>query len=159
MPASTFTNTSNGTSTSVKGIYHLFLPHLSEHSIRQLGLSSAATTSYPNTGAYNVLYCRPGTYLSFSTGASTTNGLVVAMNAYFYSAYVSAGNTQTIFAIRDSSTNYVSLTAELMPSSTIQISQQTSSGTWAVVLTSPILTLGKFFFIVLSKLNYFSCTH
>jgi hypothetical protein len=48
-----------------------------------------------------------------------------------------------VFAIRDSTTNYVSLTAELNPTiSQIQIYQQFSNGAWTVVFTTPTITYG-----------------
>ena len=79
--------------------------------------------------------------MSFSTGESNSNGLVIALNIKFYSGF---SGIETIFAIRSSSSNFVSLVAELDTSTKkIVIYQQTSGGAWPLVLTTPAITLGN----------------
>ncbi len=107
-----------------------------------LGESTSFTSWNPAFGPYNVLYCRPGTYLSFSTGVSNVNGLVVAMNIYIYSGF---SGTENLFSIRDGgNTHFESLAAELnTTSSQIQIGQQFLNGTWKYVLNTSAITYGK----------------
>ena len=63
------------------------------------------------------------------------------MNIKFYSGY---SGTENIFSIRDSVTNFVSLSVVLnTATSQIQVSQQLSSGTWSTVMTSSTVTYGK----------------
>jgi len=107
-----------------------------------LGQSTSVTTWDPVFGPYNVLYCRPGTYLSFTTGESNVNGLVVAMNIYFYSGF---SGTENLFSIRDGgNSHFESFAAELnTTTSQIQIGQQFSNGTWKYVLNVSGIVYGK----------------
>jgi hypothetical protein len=106
-----------------------------------LGNSTADTTWDPAFGPYNVLYCRPGTYLSFSTEETNANGIVVAMNIKFYSGF---SGMENLFSIRDSTNHFESLAVELnTTSSQIQIGQQFSNGTWIYVLNTSAITYGK----------------
>eukprot|EP00331_Platyophrya_macrostoma_P031937 CAMPEP_0176438462 /NCGR_PEP_ID=MMETSP0127-20121128/19299_1 /TAXON_ID=938130 /ORGANISM="Platyophrya macrostoma, Strain WH" /LENGTH=335 /DNA_ID=CAMNT_0017822419 /DNA_START=247 /DNA_END=1255 /DNA_ORIENTATION=+ len=120
MIVNNFTNTTSGTSVSVNG------------------LSQSDTTWDAVAGPYNVLNCRPGSYVSFSTGESNKNGIVVAMDVKFYSG---STGTQNIFAIRNGASNFITLTVDLLPNTQINIAQQKSSGTWFTVLTSTAVTL------------------
>ena len=66
----------------------------------------------PEFGPYNVLMCRPGKIASFSLNAPISqSGLVIAMDFYPYSA-PDGSIAQTIFSIRNTATNFVSLSCE-----------------------------------------------
>ena len=69
----------------------------------------------PSFGPYNILMCRPGqiAVLPLYTPISK-EGLVVAMDFYSYS---DGSSTQTIFSIRNTATNVVSLRADYFPTS------------------------------------------
>ena len=74
-----------------------------------LGLSTSLSTAAPEFGPYNTLMCRPGQIASFPLNTSISqSGLVVAMDFYPYSA-TSASSVQTIFSIRNTATNFISL--------------------------------------------------
>lgn len=108
------------------------------------GTSSSDTTEDPNIGPYNVLECRPGTSVTFATGTSTVNGLVIAMH---FKPLTGQSNTQTIWAIRNTVTNVVSLTAEFIPSTKLIKIYHNQAGTWVnVISTTAPLTLGNFIF-------------
>ena len=63
----------------------------------------------PEFGPYNTLMCRPGKIASFPVNASISQrGLVVALDFYPYPAPFGSV-LQTIFAIRNSATNFVSI--------------------------------------------------
>lgn len=112
---------------------------MKNHSI---GTSAADTIEDPSLSAYNVLNCRPGTSFSYSTGGSLQNGLIIAMNIKPYSGQTSV---QTLFAMRNSANNWVSLKAQFDPSTgKVIINTQSTSSVWSQVMTSSSsLTTGE----------------
>ena len=72
-----------------------------------LGFDSVASSQDPAFGPYNNLMCRSGQIASFPLNASiSTKGIVVAMDFF---PYPNGPTTQTIFSIRNTATNVVSL--------------------------------------------------
>ena len=71
------------------------------------GYSTTQSAEDPTFGRYNILRCRAGQIASFPLNATISrNGLIVALDFYPYS---DGRPTQTIFSIRDTSTNTISL--------------------------------------------------
>ena len=78
----------------------------SKHYLSGLGLSSLSS-EYPDFGPFNSLMCRPGKIASFPFGSAIIpSGLVVAMDFY---PYLAGPDVQTIFSLRDNSSNFISL--------------------------------------------------
>ena len=74
-----------------------------------LALSTSQSSEDPEFGPYNVLMCRPGQIASFPLNeAISQSGLVVAFDFYPYPA-PHGSNIQTIFSIRNTATNFISL--------------------------------------------------
>ena len=79
------------------------------HIMTLIGLSMAESSVAPEFGPYNTLMCRPGKIASFPLNASISqSGLVVAMDFYPYFVPLGSGN-QTVFSIRNTATNFISL--------------------------------------------------
>ena len=69
----------------------------------------------PSFGPYNTLMCRPGKIASFPLSGSIYNdGLIVAMDFY---PYADGPSTQTIFSLRNTATNFISLRVDYFLSS------------------------------------------
>mgnify|MGYP000964122600 CR=1 FL=1 len=103
--------------------------------------------SDPVLVANNLLQCRADSILSFIVGSGAPNGGVLAMDIYPYSG---GPSTQTLFSIRDGSTNSVSFVAELSDStSKITFYRKDSINGSLVAVATPSLTLtkGKFYFL------------
>lgn len=82
-----------------------------------LGYSASPSEEAPNFGPYGSLQCRAGQIASFPLNAAISNdGLVVAMDIFLYSGGTS---TQTIFSIRNTATNYISLRFDYLPNARI----------------------------------------
>ena len=98
------------------------------------------TVSDPSLGLYNLLQCRADSILSFVVGSGAApNGAVFAMDIYPYSG---GPSTQTLFSIRDGSTNSVSFVAELSDStSKITFYRKDSISGSLVAVDTPSLTL------------------
>ena len=94
-----------------------------------IGLSASNTVSDPQLNIDNVLNCRANAILSFSVGGtSAPTGIVIAMDIRPLSG---GPTTQTLFSIRDSSTNVVPFMAELSDSTGyLTFHRKDSSGTW-----------------------------
>ena len=137
--------TSQGTLTAYKGKNMKNINYEKIISI-VVGLSTADTVSDPVLGVPNLLQCRSDSILSFNVGGSAPNGAVFAMDIYWYSG---GPSTQTLFSIRDGSTNSVSFAAEISDSSNkITFYRKDSfSGSLVAVATSS-LTLTKSDFIL-----------
>ena len=109
-----------------------------------VGLSSSDTVSDPVLSVNNLLSCRADAILSFYVGGIAPNGAVFAMDIY---PNTGGPSTQTLFSIRDGTTNSVAFAAELSDytASESQITfyrKDSSSGTLIAVAT-PSLTLTK----------------
>ena len=87
--------------------------------------------------------CRVDSVLSFTVAGVVPNGAVFAMDIYPHSG---GPTTQTIFSIRDSSTNLISFVAEYSDSTDqITFKRLDSGGSMTAVATpTPILTKGNF---------------
>lgn len=96
--------------------------------------------SDPYLSIDNVLNCRANTILSFNVGGIAANGTVIAMDIQPYSG---GPSTQTIFSIRDSSTNLVSFVAELSDSTGYITFYRTSSSGQLNTIATPSLALAK----------------
>ena len=106
-----------------------------------VGLSTSDTTSDPVFSVKNILRCRPDSILSFNVGAGGPNGAVFAMDIYPYSG---GPSTQTLFSIRDGSTNLVSFAAELSDSTNeITFYRKDSITSLLTAVATPSLTLTK----------------
>ena len=94
--------------------------------------------------------CRANSILSFNVGGVAPNGVVFAMDIYPNSG---GPETQTLFSIRDSSTNSIAFVAEYSDTPRqITFYRRDSDGSLNAVTTpSPTLTKGNF--ICLSKNN------
>jgi len=90
----------------------------------------------PLLGAYNTLDCRSIGILSLNSGASTTNGMVIAMDINPLDPETS---NQVIFSVRDNSTNEVSLALRFQPPSNTDLVTNYGSG-WNTPITGPMLT-------------------
>ena len=78
------------------------------------GYSSSYSNQDPLFGPYNMLMCRPGKIASFPLNSSISKtGLDVAMDFYPYS---DESSIQTIFSIRNTATNFVSLRCDYFSS-------------------------------------------
>ena len=96
--------------------------------------------SDPVLSVNNLLQCRADSILSLNVGGSAPNGAVFAMDIF---PHPDGPPTQTIFSIRDGSTNSVSFAAELSDStSEITFYRKDSSGS-LVAVASPTLALAK----------------
>ncbi len=89
----------------------------------------------PLLGAYNTLNCRIMSILSQNVGASTTNGMVIAMNI---KPLDTVTPNQTFFSVRDNSTNKVSLAFRFQPPSNTDLVTNYGSG-WNTPITGPML--------------------
>ena len=91
----------------------------------------------------NILRCRANSILTFNVGGVAPKGAVFAMDIH---PYTDGPSPQTLFSIRDGSTNLVSFVAELSDStgstSEITFYRKDSSGSLIAVAT-PSLTLTK----------------
>jgi len=89
-----------------------------------------------------VLNCRANTILSFSVGGTTgPNGIIIAMDIRPLSG---GPSTQTLFSIRDSSTNVVPFMAELSDSTGyLTFYRKDSSGAWNNYPTTLALQKGN----------------
>ena len=114
-----------------------------------VGLSTSDTSSDPALSVKNLLRCRADSILSFNVGRGASNGAIFAMDIYPYSG---GPSPQTLFSIRDGSTNLVPFVAELSDStgstSEITFYRKDSSGSLIAVAT-PSLTMTKGNFYVL----------
>jgi len=90
----------------------------------------------PLLEAYNILNCRIMSILSLNVGASTTNGIVIAMNIIPLDTITP---NQTIFSVRDNSTNKVSLSFRFQPPSNTDLVTDYGSG-WNAPIEGPDLT-------------------
>ena len=99
--------------------------------------------SDPALSVKNILRCRADSILSFNVGSGASNGAIFAMDIYPYSG---GPSPQTLFSIRDGSTNLVSFVAEFSDStgstSEITFYRKDSSGSLIAVAT-PSLTMTK----------------
>ena len=81
----------------------------------KLGFDSTVSSQDVSFGPYNILMCRKGQISSFPLNAAIIKkGLIVALDFYPYS---STQATQTIFSIRDTNTNVISLRFDYFASS------------------------------------------
>lgn len=72
-----------------------------------IGFDSAAEQSDVEFGPYNSIMCRPGKIAAIPlNGSALQSGMIVAMDIYPHSA---GSNSQTIWSIRNTVTNHVSL--------------------------------------------------
>ena len=103
------------------------------------------TMNNPVLGVNNLLRCRADSILSFDVGDPAPKGAVFAMDIYPYSG---GPSTQTLFSIRDDSTNSVSFAAELSDStSKITFYRKDSVTGLLTAVATPPLTLAKGNFI------------
>ncbi len=97
----------------------------------------------PLLGSYDILNCRSMSILSLNIGVSTTNGMVIAMNIKPLDTITP---NQTIFSVRDNSTNKVSLVFRFQPPSNTDLVTNYGSG-WNTPITGPMLTPSNLPFI------------
>jgi hypothetical protein len=90
----------------------------------------------PLLGAYNTLDCSSISILSLNIGASTTNGMVIAMDI---NPLDTATSNQVIFSMRNNSTNDVSLAFRFQPPSNTDLVTDYGSG-WNTPIEGPDLT-------------------
>ncbi len=104
------------------------------------GFSMSKSSQDPTFGPYNILMCRSEQIASFSVNASISqDGLVVAFDFYPYSDGLA---TQTIFSIRDTATNFISLRLDyLLSSGTLNIWSSPATGTPVYLLNSTITSM------------------
>ena len=109
-----------------------------------IGYSASQSTQDPSFGLYNMLMCRPGQIASFPLNSSISkSGLIVAMDIY---PHPSGSSTQTIFSIRNTETNYISLRCDYFrDSGALNIWINPVGGTPYYVYSSspPIINKGK----------------
>ncbi len=94
----------------------------------------------PLLGAYNTLNCKNISILSLNSGASTTNGMVIAIDI---NPLDPATSNQVIFSVRDNSTNDVSLAFRFQPPSNTDLVTDYGSG-WNAPIGGPSLTPSNF---------------
>ena len=96
----------------------------------------------PSFGPYNTLMCRPDQIASFPLNASISKeGLVVATDFYPYS---NGPSTQTIFSIRNTASNFISLRVDyFLPSETLNIWINPPSGSSYYITTSISIRTGN----------------
>ena len=101
------------------------------------GYSLTQSAGDPSFGPYNTLMCRPGQIASFPVNSSISkDGLVVAMDFY---PYPNGPSTQTIFSLRNTGNDFVSLRADyFMASGALNIWRNPSSGSPSYVFDSTI---------------------
>ena len=112
-----------------------------------VGVSTSDTTSDPVLSVNNLLRCRADSILSFPVGGIAPNGATFAMDIKPYSG---GPSTQTLFSIRDGSTNSVSFAAEITDSAgeiTFYRKDSISGSLVAVATPSLALTKGIVLFI------------
>ena len=101
--------------------------------------------SDPALGVPNLLQCRADSILSFNVGVVAPYGAIFAMDIY---PHPGGPPTQTLFSIRDGSTNSVSFAAELSDSSgEITFYRKDSLNGMIEVATPSSVTLAKGNFI------------
>ena len=106
-----------------------------------VGLSATDTVSDPILSVKNILRCRADSILSFNMEGIAPNGAVFAMDIY---PYTGGPSTQTLFSIRDATTNSVAFAAELSDSTNkITFYRKDSSSGSLVAVATPSLTLTK----------------
>ena len=115
-----------------------------------LGYSISHSSQDPTFGPYNILMCRSGQIASFPLNTSISqDGLVVAFDFFPYSGGLA---TQTIFSIRDTATNFISLRLDyILSSGTLNIWRSPATGSPAYLLNATItsmisITSGKLLF-------------
>ena len=110
-----------------------------------IGLSASNTVSDPQLNIDNVLNCRANTILSFSVGGtSAPTGIIIIIIAMDIRPLSGGPTTQTLFSIRDSSTNVVPFRAELSDSTGyLTFHRKDSSGTWNSYPTTLALQKSK----------------
>lgn len=129
-----------------------------------LGYTIAQSGEDPQFGAYNTLMCRSGMIASFPQNASISKkGIVVAMDFIPYSG--GGSTTQTIFSIRNTLTNTVSLRADYFQSSktlNIWINPIFATSTTpyyvlnSTIQATAVVSEGKFIRLDLFILNFIS---
>ena len=106
-----------------------------------VGVSTSDTTSDPVLSVNNLLRCRADSILSFPVGGVAPNGATFAMDIKPYSG---GPSTQTLFSIRDGSTNSVSFAAEITDSAgEITFYRKDSISGSLVAVATPSLALTK----------------
>ena len=90
----------------------------------------------PQLGPYNILNCRSMSILSLNGGSSSTNGMVIAMDI---KPLDTTTPSQTIFSIRDSTNNKVTLAFTFQPPSGTNLAANYGSG-WNLISAGPTLT-------------------
>mgnify|MGYP000960593013 FL=1 len=145
-----FQETMQGSLTAYKGKEIKLFQY---HFFNFLGLSTSDTLSDPVFSVKNVLRCRADSILSFNVGAAGPNGAVFAMDIYPYSG---GPSTQTLFSIRDGSTNSVSFAAELSDSTNqITFYRKDSVTGMMTAVATPSLQLPKSnFYFYIEKLHF-----
>ncbi len=105
-----------------------------------LGYSTSQSSQDPIFGPYNILMCRSEQIASFPLNASISqDGLVVAFDFYPYSDGLA---TQTIFSIRDTGTNFISLRLDyLLSSGTLNIWRSPATGSPRYLLDETITSM------------------
>ena len=143
IPLDYFSETSQGATTTFKGKPYS-LKEISILIYLFIGMSSTDTTSDPVLNIDNVLNCRANTILSYSIGGTTPNGIIIAMNIRPLSG---GPATQTLFSIRDGSTNAVAFVAELSDTTGyLTFYRKDSSGTFnSYPMTTHALQKSKYF--------------
>ena len=102
---------------------------------QQLGWSSSDTNHDPTLGPWNTVQCRTNTYLIFPLTEQNPNGVVVAFDIF----PISGGTLpETIFALRNSITNGVTLTLELGFDRMVRVWQNLPGviNSWTHIVTS-----------------------
>ena len=109
-------------------------------------MSSTDTVSDPVLNIHNILNCRANSILSYSIGGTAPNGIIIAMDIKPLSG---GPATQTLFSIRDSSTNTVPFMAELSDTTGyLTFYRKDSSGTVnSYPMTTHALQKSKYFFM------------
>lgn len=140
-----------GSSTAYKGINN----YPNQNDLFQYkGLSPSDSVSDPTFGPDNTLQCRSDTIFTFGVGTVATDGLVIAMDIKPYSG---GPSTQTIFSIRDITSNIVPFVVNLDDATgTVTVVRTNSDGSPVTVASSPApLVKGNFSLIlkILQRLN------
>ena len=103
-----------------------------------------ASTETPNFESYNIILCRSGTIFSYETTISTGQGALFAFDIFIHSP---ATTTQNLVSIRNSVTNYVSLTTYYDPAGRL-IKVKLQNPLWnQIYSTSMPIELGIFYYL------------
>ena len=100
-------------------------------------MSESDTVSDPIFSIFNVLNCRTNSILSFNTGLTAPDGIVISMDIQPLSG---GPSTQTLFSIRGSNSNIVALVVELTDADGSISVYRRDSGSGSLVLVGTSTT-------------------